>query len=241
MTLTRTELIQRAINGDLKATYYLIHDQKNENRQTIDGKCTTLFKRFARLVFHNSDDEIWQAIRYLIFNLIIEEDCKALHTVRSAEKFDGWLYRTTLHYVISKKGKQEILLQAGMTTSLDFDTNQSLDDDNIDETGTNSNEKHLYNSWSEKVDILAKMYNARNDIEVIHELIQRFSQFAVFDGKTTLTYATILYRKYIDKVSYKEIAEEIGVSHKNMSNLVTRAMAKLALFAKKEIERYGQK
>ena len=202
--MTRTELIQKAIQGDLESAFRIIYDEDTY------GKWTTQFRRFGCYVFQRSDDDMWHAIRDAIFQLITDEDCKLLRQVKEDKSFDGWLYKIVLHYTTTnKQGKKIIMILAGYTNQKELETNQSLDDEEETsclECGSECDSTN--NTLSTNADKLAELYDTRNDVETVHELIRRFKRFATFDGKTTLTYAVI--------------------------------MAKLAIFAKKEIERYGQ-
>lgn len=94
---------------------------------------------------------------------------------------------------------------------------------------------------SKKLGIMIEIYGTNDAVEFVHKLIKDYSSASLFGGKAKPTYAKILELKIIQKMSDKDIAREIGVSHKNMSNLITRAKTSLAAFVIKKVKEYEQK
>ena len=94
---------------------------------------------------------------------------------------------------------------------------------------------------SENLCIMIEIYGTNDTDEFVHKLIEDYSSASLFGSKAQPTYAKILELKIIRKIPDKDIAKEIGVSHKNMSILRERAMLNLARFVTKKVKEYEQK
>ncbi len=219
--MTRIELIIRMIDGDLEAAHRVIYE---------DRKCSAFFFDLARFDFPEVDIKIWETIRDHAFECLIANECEKLKQIRNPQSFDSWLQRTVTRN--AKRNHEEILEKFGVTSRPNPDvviiTVKSLppEEDSVSDIGSA---------------ILAEIYDARNDTELVKKLIEDYSSASFFGSKAQPTYAKILELKIVQKMSDKDIAREIGVSHKNMSNLTTRAMTSLTAFVIKKIKGYEQK
>lgn len=220
--MTRIELIELMIAGDLEAAHHVIYE---------DRKCLAFFFDLARYDFPEVDIQIWKTIRDHAFECLIANECEKLKQIRNPQSFDSWLQRTVTR---NAKRDHEVILEKFSVTSrpnpdvVIITVGESLppEEDSVSDIGSA---------------ILAEIYDARNDIELVKKMIKDYNSASFFGSKAQPTYAKILELKIIQKMSDKDIAREIGVSHKNMSNLTTRAMTSLTAFVIKKIKGYEQK
>lgn len=245
--MTRIELINQMIAGDLKAAYHVIYeDFKVFNKAIKCSKCTNLFLELGVKIFHRNDIEVLDTIRSFVFEYVTEKDdygfFKRLIQIRDPQAFDTWLRRTATRLIINKQ--KEIRTLIGEPNDPPVDDNNPPKDNAIDTDMPcepfDETESDLTSEKDNRT-ILAEIYNARNDIELVQKLISNYKSVSTFGSKGQPIYAKILELKIIQKMSDKDIAKEIGISHKNMSNLTTRAMTSLTAFVIKKIKGYEQK
>ena len=235
--MRRNELIQAMLSGDIEAAAKVIYDDQNGR----EGKYTRLFKQLAGKIFHIYDDHLWEIIRSQIFELITRNDCHSLKTIKKIDRFDIWLLKTATNYCINKNNKQLVLALAGYTTQAELYTAPKEDDDSDPENDVLDNSVLEGAELEAHVGIrkLSEIFQTDSYHEIVERVLKQFEVACSFD-RASINYAYVIRRKIVDQVPAKIIATEIGVSHKNMSIIITRAMTQLAKFTKNLIKRYGQ-
>jgi DNA-directed RNA polymerase specialized sigma24 family protein len=231
--MTRIELIERMITGDLEASHYVIYE---DNRSIKCSKCTDLFKNLALFDFTEVDEDIWLTIRDFAFERLTANECEKLKQIREPQSFDSWLRRTVTR--LAQREHKEILERYSVTSRPNPDdviirVSKSVppeETDSVSDIGSS---------------ILAEIYDARNDTELVQKLISDYKLASIFGSKGQPIYAKILELIFVKKLSPKEIALEMGWGPKayksKMSLYKSRAILSLSTFVIKKIKEYEQK
>lgn len=269
--MTRIELIIRMIDGDLEAAHRVIYEDFNGKMLStkctdlfmqlgcivFHNSDEFLWHTIRSFVFEYLTEDESKRLKQIreprAFDRWLRQTATHLVTKKETKKKLFELAGLTWDPVFDEgrlKDNEASLPDAEAETEIDAEAEIDVEVETVIDVETETEidaevEAGILNPKTfkdpKKLSIMIEIYGINNAVEFVHKLIEDYSSASLFGSKAQPTYAKILELHIIKKMSDKDIAKEIGVSHKNMSNLKERARLNLAKFITKKVKEYEQK